>query len=82
MAQSIKNEKPDEPTKLIPELPVEIQYIIGKMLCKKPEDRFQSVDEIIFALETLLNRKPAGTSRQSKSLIDLLLGKTPVKYWA
>lgn len=82
MAQSIKNEKPDEPTKLIPELPVEIQYIIGKMLCKKPEDRFQSVDEIIFALETLLNRNPAGTTRQSKSLINLLLGKTPVKYWA
>ncbi|MFA6104545.1 MAG: protein kinase [Victivallaceae bacterium] len=82
MVQSIKDEKPDEPTKLIPDLPVEIQFVIGKMLCKKPEDRFQSVDEIIFALESLLKRNPSGTSRQSKSLIDLLLGKTPVKYWA
>jgi serine/threonine protein kinase len=82
MAQSIKNEKPDEPTKLLPELPVEIQYIIGKMLCKKPEDRFQSVDEIIFALESLLNRNPAGTRRQSKSLINLLMGKTPTKHWS
>ncbi len=82
MIQSIKNEKPDEPIKLIPDLPVEIQYIIGKMLCKKPEDRFQSVDEIIFALESLLKRNPAGTSHHSKSLINLLLGKTPAKYWA
>ena len=52
------------------------------MLCKKPEERFQSVDEIIFALESLLKHNPAATSHQSKSLIHLLLGKTPVKYWA
>lgn len=82
MIQSIKNEKPDEPVKLIPDLPAEIQFVIGKMLCKKPEDRFQSVDEIIFALESLLKHNPSGTSHQSKSLIHLLLGKTPVKYWA
>jgi DNA-binding response OmpR family regulator/tRNA A-37 threonylcarbamoyl transferase component Bud32 len=82
MIQSIKNEKPDEPTKMIPDLPVEIQFLIGKMLCKKPDDRFQSVDEIIYALESLLKRNPAGTSHQSKSLISLLLGKTPVKYWS
>ncbi len=81
MAESIKHENPDEPTKVVPDLPIELQHIMGKMLCKKPEDRFQSVDEIIFALESLLRRNPAATSTQSKSLISLLMGKTPSRYW-
>jgi hypothetical protein len=82
MVQCIKNEKPEDPTSLIPDLSAELQYLIGKMLCKKPEDRFQSIDEIIPVLEGQLNRNLTETTRKPKSLIDFLMGKTPAKYWS
>jgi serine/threonine-protein kinase len=82
MVQCIKNDKPEDPKSLVPELSVELQYLIGKMLCKKPEERFQSVDDIIPLLESQLNRNLTETTRKSKSLIDFLLGKTPAKYWS
>lgn len=82
MVQCIKNEKPEDPTSLVPDLSAELQYLIGKMLCKKPEDRFQSIDEIIPVLEGQLNRNLTETTRKPKSLIDFLMGKTPAKYWS
>ncbi|MHB9139901.1 MAG: serine/threonine-protein kinase, partial [Victivallaceae bacterium] len=82
MVQSIKNDKPEDPQDMVPDLPVELQYLIGKMLCKKPEDRFQSVEDIITLLESQLNRNLTETTRKSKSLIDFLMGKTPARYWS
>jgi serine/threonine-protein kinase len=82
---AIKNEKPVEPKKISSNLPGEAQMIMAKMLAKKPEERFQSIDEIIPDLENLLNRtknKDSLSDTHSKGLLARLLGDNSSKYWA
>lgn len=42
---------PRDPRELRPDTPKELAYIVLKMEEKKPEDRFQSMDEVLTALE-------------------------------
>ena len=41
---------PDDPTTLAPDLPVDLARVLGKMLSKRPEDRYQTPAEVAEAL--------------------------------
>lgn len=50
---SIMNEDPEPITKIDPELPVELEWIISKALEKDPENRFQDINELRNFLKAL-----------------------------
>lgn len=50
---SIMSEDPEPITKIDPDLPVELEWIISKALEKKPENRFQGMNELQNFLEAL-----------------------------
>ena len=41
---------PEDPTKLAPDLPRELAAVVGRMIAKRPEDRFQTPAEVATAL--------------------------------
>ncbi|HZV03072.1 MAG TPA: bifunctional serine/threonine-protein kinase/formylglycine-generating enzyme family protein [Planctomycetota bacterium] len=45
------NEPPPRPSELVPELPSWVDVVIGRMLAKKPEERFPSLASVVDALE-------------------------------
>jgi urea transport system substrate-binding protein len=47
-----------DPGELVPELPESVRAIVRRAMAKKPEDRFQSADEMIAALEAALTEAP------------------------
>ncbi|HTX19316.1 MAG TPA: protein kinase [Bacteroidota bacterium] len=53
MMYSIVNEEPEEATTYRPETPAELLHIIRKSLEKDPEDRYQSMSEIVVDLRRL-----------------------------
>jgi eukaryotic-like serine/threonine-protein kinase len=63
LSYSILNEQPATITELRPDLPVEIDRIIKKMLRKDPLQRYASTDEVIAELEVL--RTPSSGSGKS-----------------
>lgn len=48
---------------LLPEVPESLQQVFFKMVAKKPEDRYQSMTEVIAGLEACLASLPAETRR-------------------
>jgi hypothetical protein len=57
LAQSIRTSRPPAPRELVPDMPVEIEAILARMLAKSPADRFQSCHEVV----TAINQMKAGT---------------------
>lgn len=53
MMNAIQYSRPIEPRKLLPGLPEDVQKIIGKMLRKTPEQRFQDASGIVDAINSL-----------------------------
>lgn len=49
------HEYPPDPRELNPDIPDEMIVILGRMMEKKPEDRYQSMDELLADLEKLHN---------------------------
>lgn len=60
LIMKIVNEYPVRPTDIIPDFPVRLQDIIGKMLNKKASRRYQNAGEIADDLETLSNDPGSG----------------------
>jgi serine/threonine-protein kinase len=72
---SIMNEGPEPVTEACPGAPADIEEIIGTALAKEPDERFQTIDEMVTALEAVRggesvpsvkrpSRRPAGKTRQ------------------
>jgi serine/threonine protein kinase len=57
LAQSIRTSRPVAPRELAPEIPVEMEAILARMLAKSPSDRFRSADQVVAAI----NQMKAGT---------------------
>lgn len=53
MVEAIQHSKPMEPRKINPELPMQIQNIIEKMLRKNQEDRFSDANRIVNSIKNL-----------------------------
>jgi CheY-like chemotaxis protein/tRNA A-37 threonylcarbamoyl transferase component Bud32 len=68
---SIREEKPIEPVKVNPEVPVFMQDIMAKMLAKKQDDRFEDADELLYAIDHQSgnSQKEGFTRRLLRSLL-------------
>ena len=60
-------EKPKPLRDLVPDIPPELDIIIMKMLEKSPDKRFKSVDEIIKALDMVIEKYIKGSSSSEPS---------------
>ncbi|KAA3606368.1 MAG: tetratricopeptide repeat protein [Calditrichaeota bacterium] len=64
------------PRKIIPELPIQIENVIKKLLEKNPQNRFQSAREVSRVLSNFLNEKSKGKLKTNKNLGEYLLPPT------
>lgn len=68
---AIQKVRPLDPVKLVPDLPLPVRAILARMLRKNPEQRYQSMADIVADLENLL-----GASRKEKKAgFSAILGK-------
>ena len=58
------NDPLPKPTLFVPGLPVNIEALLFKSLAKKPEDRFHSMEDMVLALEEIVNHPHRTTARQ------------------
>jgi serine/threonine protein kinase len=73
------------PTQFVPKLPKEVEQILLKALAKDPGNRYQSMDEMVLALEKLLQGKSSaplsqnskGISKKKASRDESSISKTP-----
>ncbi len=56
LAYQIASEKPELPRKIDPRFPNPMQSIIMKMLAKKPDNRYQNVDDIVRDLDKFIEK--------------------------
>jgi len=61
---SILNEPPEPITALRSGLPMELERIVKKCLAKRPDERYQSMDELLAELRALQRSIESGTDRQ------------------
>jgi len=65
---AIVNEHPEFISKIRPDVPLELEKIIERVLHKNPEKRFQSMQELKEALERLLITVQSGKSKTASAL--------------
>jgi hypothetical protein len=59
----VLQDDPEPPSSIVPDLPPELDAIIARALQKKPDRRYQSMNEFAVALRDLLGEEPAPISR-------------------
>lgn len=78
----IRNSRPLAPTKVVPDLSSFIEDILAKMLCKNPDDRFQSAGEIVKAINKFkageFEEKPPGKKGFSRKILQGFRSKNRV----
>ncbi len=62
---SIMNEEPDPLTEACPECPAELEDVISTSLAKETAERFQSIDELVAALEAVRGGESVPTIKRS-----------------
>jgi serine/threonine-protein kinase len=78
---SICHRKPPAPRKIVPELEVEIEKILSKMLAKKPQDRFENLSKVINSGSKILaDSNMYKEAKKNKSLFGLFKGRSST--WA
>jgi len=65
---SHSSDPPPDPRQFRPDLPEEVSAIIGKMLCKHPDERYQEPSELIGELLLLADRLGLSVSGQSTAV--------------
>jgi serine/threonine protein kinase/Tfp pilus assembly protein PilF len=65
---SILNEEPEPVTKLNNEIPTELERTIGKALQKRPEQRYQSMGEVLTDLRKVGEEYEPGTRRKAPTI--------------
>jgi tRNA A-37 threonylcarbamoyl transferase component Bud32/ActR/RegA family two-component response regulator len=73
---SICNTKPVAPSKISPEIHMEIEYVLHEMLAKKPKNRFDNLTNVISSIESLLSASKPLDTKKNKSLFDFFTGKS------
>lgn len=65
------NELPNPPRSIRPGLPIPLETIIQRSLAKKPEDRFQTAEEMAEALRSVTARRYETLALNQTSILDL-----------
>ena len=73
---SICNMKPAAPSKINPEVHMEIEYILHEMLAKKPKNRFDNLTNVISSIENLTSASKPLDTKKNKSLFDFFKNKS------
>jgi len=60
LAEMIRSGCPEAPTKVVPEFPPALQYVLSRMLKKRPEWRYQSATELIADIDAFLDGRLPG----------------------
>ena len=66
VSHSILYEEAEPLTALRTDVPIELDRAVGKMLAKKPAERFQHVDELIVDLRRVVRESEGGRNQQDK----------------
>ncbi len=64
LAMRIRTEKPVEPRKLVPDFPPLLQDVLGKLLRKTPEERYQTAAEVVRDLAAAAEQPAARSARR------------------
>uniref|UniRef100_UPI0035A136A6 serine/threonine-protein kinase n=1 Tax=Hyalangium versicolor TaxID=2861190 RepID=UPI0035A136A6 len=64
-------EEPPRPSSLVPDLPVELERIVLKLLAKRPSQRFQSTEAVRQELEAFLPRHGGDLQRSTRATEEL-----------
>ena len=75
MRHSICSMKPIAPSRINPELHMEIEYILHEMLAKKPKNRFDNLNDIINSAKKLGSSVKSKDTKKGKGLFDLFKSK-------
>lgn len=59
-------EEPPKPSRLAPEVPLELERIVLRLLAKRPAQRFQSAEEVRRELDALLSRQDTAAGKRSQ----------------
>ncbi|OGV56402.1 MAG: hypothetical protein A2X49_07770 [Lentisphaerae bacterium GWF2_52_8] len=78
MMAAIQHSRPKEPRKILPSISPAVQDILGNMLQKQPEDRYQSAAKVVHAINNL-NKKSEETDTRSLRFFRNIL--TSNKVW-
>ncbi len=70
---------PPPMSQIKPDIPQELEDLVLRAISKKPEDRFQSVDELLMSLERINEAVKTQNKRDSSDKNKLSLVKTPQK---
>ena len=72
---SICNTKPIAPSRINPEIHVDVEHMLHEMLAKKPKNRFSSLTKIINSAKDLISPPSQEKSQKSKGLFDIFKSK-------
>ncbi len=61
-AHNVQFQRPLEPRKIMPDFPIELQYVLARLLKKNPDQRYQSAAELIVELDAVLETQTARSS--------------------
>jgi serine/threonine protein kinase len=67
LSHKIHSEFPEAPCKIIPGFPPKLQAILARMIKKRPEDRYQSAEEIVSDFKDFLSSNPRAASPRFES---------------
>lgn len=60
-------EEPPKPSRLAPEVPLELERIVLRLLAKRPSQRFQSAEEVRRELDAFLSRQDTVAGKKSQA---------------
>ncbi len=73
---SICNMKPIAPSRINPDIYMEIEYFLHEMLAKKPKHRFDNLTDVISSLEKLISSVKSQDNKKNKGLFDFFKSKS------
>jgi len=73
LMQKIVNSPPPDIRELNPDIPVDLREILGRMMARKPDERYQSCSDLITGLQRFLG---GGRAPQTLTLVDIVASVT------
>jgi serine/threonine protein kinase len=73
---AIINDPIPSPRQFRPDIPRELDAMVAKALARNPEDRFESCETMLFALESFLGTQPRVDAREISKLMESVFGAT------
>lgn len=73
MMEAIQHSRPIEPRKLIPDLSMSVQKLLAKMIEKRPSDRYETAQQIVDAIQEIIDGKSKESTSPSLSFLKQII---------